>query len=346
MKKTIKSVKPILYFVLGIFIMASCVPQRKYQDVVDKRDECVEENKELRQENESLTSSLKEYSAELEKYEKQIKSLKQDTAILSTTKNRLTQNYNELYTSYEQLKKNRELELSQSKEESAEILADLQKTQEDILRQRDSLRELEVQILEKEANLEEMSQELAAAQAEMEEKQKHLNELQSILEKKDSVVTALKEKVNIALRGFEGEGLSIEERNGKVYVSMEEKLLFASGSYDINPKGRNALEELGKVLEQNRDINVMVEGHTDSVPYRGRGELEDNWDLSVKRATTVIRVLTEKSGIDNSRLIAAGRSEYLPIATNESKEGRAKNRRTEIILTPKLDELFDIIENN
>lgn len=331
---------------LGISIMAGCVPQRKYQDVVDMRDKCLEQNKQLLIENEEMSSAMQEHQAIVDKYRKRLKSLQEDTAILSTTKRRLTQNYNELYASYEQLKRNRELELSKSKEEAAEILADLQKTQEDILRQRDSLRRLETRIMEKEANLREMSQELDAAQAAMAEKQKRLNELQSILDRKDSVVMALKDKVNAALRGFEGEGLTIEERNGKVYVSMEEKLLFASGSYNISAQGEKALKELANVLTRNPDINVMVEGHTDNVPYNGKGQLEDNWDLSVKRATTIVRVLVENSDIDESRLIAAGRSKYVPVADNDSKAGRAKNRRTEIILTPKLDELFKIIESN
>ncbi|MFW6224148.1 MAG: OmpA family protein, partial [Bacteroidota bacterium] len=304
------------------------------------------QNKQLLIENEELTSSLQEYTASLEKHRKRVQSLREDTAILSTTKRRLSKNYNELFASYEQLKKNREQELSQSKEEAAQILADLQDTQEDILHQRDSLRRLEQSIMEKEKNLKEMSQELSAAQEAMARKQQRLNELQAVLDSKDSVVTALKDKVNEALRGFEGEGLTIEERNGKVYVSMEEKLLFASGSYNISTQGKKALIELGNVLAKNKDINIMVEGHTDSIPYGGKGQLEDNWDLSVKRATTVVRVLMNNSDIDGSRLIAGGRSKFMPIATNESRTGRATNRRTEIILTPKLNELFQIIEMN
>ena len=332
--------------VLGLFLAAGCVPQRKYQDMVDKHEDCKEQNKQLMVENEDIKTALQETKSEMENYQKRLQSLQEDTAVLATTKRRLKQNYNELYASYEQLKKNREEELSNSKEESARILADLQQTQENILKQRDSLKRLEKRLKEKEENLEEMSQELAISKKSMQEKQRKLNELQNILDRKDSVVTALKNKVNSALRGFEGEGLSIEERNGKVYVSMEEKLLFASGSYNISKQGKDALKELGNLLAKNEDINIMVEGHTDSVPYGGKGQLKDNWDLSVKRATTVVRELIKDQNIDEERLIAAGRSKYVPIATNETSEGRAKNRRTEIILTPKLDELFNIIEMN
>jgi chemotaxis protein MotB len=336
----------VLISALSILLMAGCVSQNKYQDIVDKRDACQEEKEQLLVENERLYSKYKEQSANLENCKKQLKGLRIDTAVLSANKRRLRKSYNEVYASYELLKKKREEQLAQSKEEAASILADLQKTQENILKQRDSLNRLERRIKEKESNLAEMSQELSAAQAAMADKEKRLNELQSILDRKDSVVNALKNKVNAALRGFEGEGLSIEQRNGKVYVSMDEKLLFASGSYNISSQGKRALSELGNVLEKNKDINVMVEGHTDSVPYSGKGQLKDNWDLSVKRATTIIRVLTNKSTIDPERLIAAGRSKYVPVASNKTKQGRAKNRRTEIILTPKLDKLFDIIERN
>ena len=336
----------LILSVLGLFLAAGCVPQRKYQDLSDKYDNCKEQKEQLTNENEELTTSLEENKSELKQYKKRVDRLKEDTAGLSMTKRRLKQNYNELSKSYERLKETREEELSESKEESARILADLQETQQNILKQRDSLKQLENKLKKKEKNLEEMSQELAVSKSEMQEKQEKLNELQSVLDRKDSVVNTLKNKVNSALRGFEGEGLSIEERNGKVYVSMEEKLLFASGSYDISAQGKDALNELGGLLAENKDINIMVEGHTDSVPYSGKGQLIDNWDLSVKRATTVVRELLRDQDIDEERLIAAGRSKYVPLATNETSEGRAKNRRTEIILTPKLDELFNIIEMN
>lgn len=147
-----------------------------------------------------------------------------------------------------------------------------------------------------------------------------------------------------ALLGFEGNGLTISVQDGKVYVSMDDKLLFRSGSFDIEPKGAEAVRELGIVLAQNPDINIMVEGHTDDVPYRPNGNLKDNLDLSAKRATTVTRLLLENEDIDPSRIIAAGRGEYLPKDKAKTSEARAKNRRTEIILSPKLDELMQLMD--
>jgi chemotaxis protein MotB len=134
-------------------------------------------------------------------------------------------------------------------------------------------------------------------------------------------------------------------KNGKVYVMLEERLLFATGSTVVDPKGVEALRELGKVLEKNPDINVLIEGHTDNVPMKGAGEIKDNWDLSVMRATSVVKILLN-SKITPARITAAGRGEFVPIESNETAELRKKNRRIEVILTPKLDEILKVLETN
>jgi chemotaxis protein MotB len=190
-------------------------------------------------------------------------------------------------------------------------------------------------------------EELQKKEEELRERNKKLIDLQAALDKKEQAVKELRKKVADALLGFEGKGLTIEQKDGKVYVSMDEKLLFKSGRYDVEQGGVTALEQLAKVLEQNTDINIMVEGHTDSLAYQGSGNLIDNWDLSVKRATTVVRTLLKGgSTIDPKRVIAAGHSEYAPINTNKTAEGRQQNRRTEIILSPKIDELLKSLESN
>ena len=143
--------------------------------------------------------------------------------------------------------------------------------------------------------------------------------------------------------GFENNGLTIEQKNGKVYVSLEESLLFALGKYEVDVKGVEVLKKLAVVLEQNPDINITVEGHTDDIPYRGSGDIQDNWDLSVKRATSVLKIITDNSKVDPTRLTAAGRGEYIPLDKANTKEGRQKNRRTEIILAPNLDELYEFL---
>ncbi|MFW5781215.1 MAG: OmpA/MotB family protein, partial [Bacteroidota bacterium] len=178
------------------------------------------------------------------------------------------------------------------------------------------------------------------------ERNARLLELETILARKDSAVNALRNKVAAALIGFENEGLSVDIKNGKVYVSLEEKLLFPSGSTRIDARGINALKKLARVLEENKDINITIEGHTDDVPVIASAAMKDNWDLSVKRATAVVRILLDNSSIDPKRLTASGRGEYMPLDTGKTSEARQKNRRTEIILTPKLDELFQILESN
>ena len=189
-----------------------------------------------------------------------------------------------------------------------------------------------------------MLRQLEENQRQLEERSQRVDELEQMLRAREEAIAAIRSKVADALLGFEGKGLSISTRDGKVYVSMEDKLLFRSGSFNIDPQGANAVKELAAVLAQNPDINVMVEGHTDDVPYKPNGQLQDNLDLSAKRATTVVRLLLANKDIAPSRIIAAGRGESLPVAEGKTAEARAQNRRTEIILTPKLDELMQLMD--
>lgn len=189
-----------------------------------------------------------------------------------------------------------------------------------------------------------MLKELETSQMALNERSRRVNELEAMLRSREEAINAIRRKVTDALTGFDGKGLSISIKNGNVYVSMDDKLLFRSGSFEIDPNGARAVHDLATVLAQNPDINVMVEGHTDDVPYRPNGQLRDNLDLSAKRATTVVRLLLENKEIAPSRIIAAGRGESLPVASGKTSEARAKNRRTEIILTPKLDELMQLMQ--
>ena len=189
-----------------------------------------------------------------------------------------------------------------------------------------------------------MLKELETSQMALNERSRRVNELEAMLRSREEAINAIRRKVTDALTGFDGKGLSISIKNGNVYVSMDDKLLFRSGSFEIDPNGARAVHDLATVLAQNPDINVMVEGHTDDVPYRPNGQLRDNLDLSAKRATTVVRLLLENKGIAPSHIIAAGRGESLPVASGKTSEARAKNRRTEIILTPKLDELMQLMQ--
>ena len=187
---------------------------------------------------------------------------------------------------------------------------------------------------------------LREAEKELEDRNARLIELQEVLAQKEQAVKDLRDKVMRALVGFTDDGLTVHEKNGKVYVSMDEKLLFKTGRWDVDPNGQRALRDLSKLLAENPDINIMVEGHTDDVPMRGAGDVKDNWDLSVMRATAVTKILTQNPQLDPERIIAAGRSEYVPLVPEKTPEARQMNRRTEIILTPKLNELLEILESN
>jgi len=241
------------------------------------------------------------------KIDKQIKDISELTAKLNETTGNL-----------ESLK-------AGSSEEIARLMGKLQEAQTDLQKREDILK---------------------SAQTELEKRSLRLQELEEALKQKDDAVKQLRQKVMDALVGFNNKGLTIQEKNGKVYVSLDEQLLFKTGQWDVDPKGQQALSNLAEVLGQNPDINVLVEGHTDNVPMRGTGLVKDNWDLSVMRATAVTRILLKNKSVDPKRITSAGRGEFFPIDEANTPEARQKNRRTEIILTPRLDEIFRILENN
>jgi chemotaxis protein MotB len=181
-------------------------------------------------------------------------------------------------------------------------------------------------------------------QEQLEEEQKRLTQMRQLMDQQRQAIENLRKKMTDALVNFKPEELSVSIKNGKVYVSLQESLLFPSGSAVVNPKGKEALGTLAEVLNLNPDINVLIEGHTDSIPIKGK--YEDNWALSVGRSTAIVRILTNTYKVDPLRVAASGRSIYEPVDTNETPEGRARNRRTEIILSPKLDELMKLLEGN
>lgn len=175
-------------------------------------------------------------------------------------------------------------------------------------------------------------------------REQKLKEVEDVLRKRDEATNALKEKLQDALLGFTKSGLTVEIKNGKVYVSLTDKLLFPSGSIIIDEKGKQALTQLATVLKQQPEINIAVEGHTDNKKINNLGQIKDNWDLSVLRATSVVRYLTENEKVESVRMTATGKGEYQPLAPNTNAEARSKNRRIEIILSPKLDELYNLIK--
>jgi len=339
--------------ILILFTFNSCVPTRQFQELKEKNETTVADRDSLKNTNESLTVRNTEMEAEIEALNKRLERLATEKSGVQDSANYFHRQYKVFKTMYEDLSESRVKAEQGRDEETRKLLAELQVTKEDLQVKEDKLRKLETELNAKQAELDERDLILVALDStlnlkrqEIEAQGKRLIELEGILHSKDSAVLALKSKITDALLGFENEGLTIEQRNGKVYVTMDEKLLFKSGKWDVDPKGESALKQIAKVLAENKDVNIVVEGHTDDVPMKGTGEIQDNWDLSAKRATSIVKILIKNSNIDPKRLSAAGRSSYLPVDSAKTPEARAKNRRTEIILTPKLDELFKILETN
>ena len=328
---------------LSIF---SCVPSRQFDDLKAKYKQCDESIAKLKSENQELVTKNTELLSLTTELQKRTGALEKDTTIAGSSSRRLTELYNELTKSYDKLLSNNEKLLAGNTDETKKVISKLNDTQEELQKKEDELKKLARNLSEKEKNLNELNDQLTTSQKELQQRETKLKELQSILNKKDSTVNALKNTVANALLGFQDKGLSVTQKNGKVYVSLEERLLFASGSTAVDPKGQEALKQLAKVLEKNSDINIMIEGHTDNVPFTTGGTIKDNWDLSVMRATSVLKIITNNSKLDPQRLTAAGRGDYLPIDAANTAEARKKNRRTEIILTPKLDELLKVLETN
>lgn len=309
--------------VLGMFVLllsSSCVSSKVFDDLRDKYDALRLENEDLMSQLDNRGVSADHASANLEQ---QLNKAKADKSRLEMDLASLQKSFDTLKDSYDALEENSSSSLSENLARNRELLEELNAK--------------EKRLTEEAARLEQLKSDLASRSA-------RVDELEGMIAAKDAQMRQLKDAVSNALVNFEGKGLTVEQRDGKVYVSMENKLLFATGSWSVNANGRQAVQELGKVLADNKEIAVLIEGHTDNVPFRSQGQgVDNNWDLSTKRATAIINILTENAGIPKENLTAAGRSEYAPIATNNTVEGKAKNRRIEVILTPKLDELSKLL---
>src|ERR1700751_2005466 len=332
--------KILCLFTFTALVLSSCVPARKLDECNDKRTACENELAALKTTNQSNEAKLKELNEQMVQINKDIKELNRDTTVMGNTIRMFEAKYDKLNTLNEELLDKYNRLLSGSEKDNAKLSGDLQMTQAQLLKKQDELNALSAQLDQQKKDLDALSDQLKQREA-------RVNELEGILKQKDQAAADLKKKLSDALGAFENKGLTITQKNGKIYVSMEESLLFASGKTAVEPKGVEALKGLAKVLDQNPDINIMVEGHTDDVAMKGSGEKKDNWDLSVMRATSVTKIILQSSpGIDPKRISAAGRGEFFPLDPAKTADARKKNRRTEIILTPKLDELLKVLGSN
>ncbi|MFC2116291.1 OmpA family protein [Bacteroidota bacterium] len=325
--------------VILLLMTASCVPTQKFREMESKKMQLSDERDELFGSNEKLNVDNLEMKSRISSLESELEGVETQQGEIQEEYDKLKGVYDEMSRRYDDLKQSQDALLKGHNRETKRLLTELQKTQQDLLVKEDRMRDLEENSSRKMVDLERV-------RAELEARNQRLVELEQILNAKDQQMRSLKDAISAALYGFEKEGLSVYTKNGMLYVSMDEKLLFQTGSIEVDPRGVEALNTLAEVLEKNRDINITVEGHTDDVPVRTNASFADNWDLSVKRATSIVRILLDNSTIEPTRIVASGRGEFLPIDNAGTAEGRQKNRRTEVILTPRLDELYNLLESD
>ena len=287
---------------------------QKYDDLVATNSDLLAKNDLLQKDKAILRKEILSLVTEKEDLEKRVADLEQQLAASKKAYKNLKQNFDNL-----------------SSNSSAAINAKVKENQ----RLLTELDDRETKLLQDQAELDKLKQALEA-------RSQQIQDLENLIASKEAAMQQLKDAISNALKGFEGKGLTVEQRNGKVYVSMENKLLFNAGSWNVGAQGKKAVVELAKVLVDNKTIEVLIEGHTDNDPYRGSTAVKDNWDLSVKRATAIVRIL-QANRVSPKQITAAGRGEFIPVATNDTKAGKAKNRRIEIILSPNLDEVTKLL---
>jgi len=305
--------KALLLLILSLF--TSCVSSKIFNEIESRYATLKGENASLETAHNQL---IKNYDSLRYHYGELVVQYEKQSQLLATTSGTLAT----LQDAYAALEQNSNEALQASIEKNRGLLEEIQIKEGELLSER--------------TRLDSLKRELSSRIARVEE-------LEGLVADKEALMSALKTALTDALVSFKGNGLSVEQRDGKVYVSMENKLLFQSGSWSVGNTGKQALKQLGSVLAANPEIAVLIEGHTDSDPYIGNDNLSGNWDLSTKRATEIVKLLLKNNKIKAENLTAAGRGQHQPLATNKTAAGKAKNRRIEVILTPKLDKIAALL---
>ncbi|MBC9812492.1 OmpA family protein [Crocinitomicaceae bacterium CZZ-1] len=315
----------ILFSAILMLALTACVPSKKYNELLEREKQCNEELESYK--SRALTGEGKaaEFEAKYNVLTKEVDALKNDTTRLGNEYRELQAQYDKIVARVETLETTFDKYRLSGEKQTAMLQADLDAKSIELQRKQDELTSLENELKSK-------LQLLA-------EREQRVNELEEMIARQEQATKALKQKVANALKGFENRGLTVNEKNGKIYVSLEAKLLFASGSTKVEEEGKKALVELSKVLESEKDLEIIVEGHTDTDKLASASHPKNNWELSVLRATSVIEIMLANSKMNPKQLMAGGRSEFLPVDPND----KAKNRRIEIIISPNLSALFELI---
>lgn len=328
---------------LLILMIWSCVPAKEFEDMSQQYNQTNQANKELVGENDDLNTKVAELEGDNSALKRAKLNLEDDTVRLAQRNHRLQHNYKTTKQVNEDLLTQLQNALSGNSAETQELLKQLQSYQNDLQAREDALSSAESALLAKRTELDNAITDLEGAQREINARNARIQEMEELLAQKDKLMRDLRDRVMSALEGYQGNGLNVHMKDGLLYVSLDEQLLFKSGSWAVDPRGQAAIKDLGKVLADNKDIQITIEGHTDNVPYNGSGALKDNWDLSAKRATSIVKILLQGSNIEPERITAAGRGEFVPLDNSNTAEARQKNRRTEIILMPNMKDLMNAL---
>lgn len=318
--------KKAIILILPVMLLA-CVPMKKYKELQAKYETCQEEVDEYKSKSIDFENKLKELETQMEVMNKDMKKLVADTTKMGNDYRRALAELDKAKKTNASLEKKYEELVKNGGAENAQLINDLERSR--------------IELQQKEDRLNKLEKDLGARERALQEKEQKIQELQEKLDLLNYSITQLKDKISDALRGFADKGITVEERDYRIYVSMEANLLFASGKTNVSEEGKVALIDLAKVLETQEDIDILVEGHTDSDPMRSSSHPRDNWELSVLRATSVTKIMLENSNMNPANITAAGRSEYHPV----DPENKAKNRRIEIIIMPDLSALFEFISS-
>ncbi len=329
----------LFFSAILIASITACVPARKFEDLQKKEKACADEVTKVKAQNLAYETKNTELNSKVELLNKGVNRLKADTSLLGKSLRMKERQYDKINALNERIQDQLESLQRGSTIENQRLMNDLTATRVELQRKEDELNRLAKELKLLEAKLNKKEATLNQLSADLESREQRVKELEAMIAKKDAAVKALKDKVTDALLGFKDKGLTIEQKNGRVYVSLEAKLLFPSGSTQINAEGKNALIQLAEALQDQTDLDLLVEGHTDTDKLKSASHPKDNWELSVLRATSVVEIMLANSTIDPKTITAAGRSSFLPV----DETNKAKNRRIEVILIPNLDELFDLI---
>ncbi len=320
--------KYLLSFVILSILFSACVPSKKYNELLEREKSCSEELAKYKKSSSDYEVLSKDLQIKYDLAAKEVSRLRGDTNNLGNQIRLLKREQESIETQYKALENSFDKLKNLSAKETATLQTQLEQKTKELQLKEDALLKLD--------------QELQAKQAQLIEREKRVNELEELIRNKEAKIQLLKARVANALRNFENQGLTVVQKNGKIYVSLEAKLLFGSGSTKVEDEGKSALVELARVLETERDLEIVVEGHTDTDKLNSSVSPKNNWELSVLRATSVVELMLANSNMSPTQIMAAGRSEYHPVDPND----KAKNRRIEIIISPNLNELFEIISND